>query len=189
MNSGRVGLVKALAGIAVGGLLVLLASGRVWSTAHVVIPGASAVKLSVTGHAVEPSLPALGIALLALAAGIVAARGRLRAVVAFVVALVGGLCVVVAFVGRSSVSSALRAHELGGAGVPVHGSANGWWVVAALGGLIAFVTGGIAMVRGARWAAMGSKYEVPEARREREVAVDPDQAAWEVLDSGGDPTA
>jgi uncharacterized membrane protein (TIGR02234 family) len=188
MRSGTASLLRALVGIAAGGLLVLLASGRVWSTERVAVPGAPALPLSVTGHAVEPSLPALGIALLALAAGIIAARGRLRIVVAAVVAVVGAGSAVVAVVGRGSVSAALRAHEIGGAGVPVHGSANGWWVIAAIGGVVAFVTGVIAMIRGAKWAALGSKYEVPAARPERVVAVDPDQAAWEVLDRGGDPT-
>ena len=87
MIAERRGLVRAVVGVAIAGVLVLIASGRVWSTARVRIPGAPVTPVSVAGHAVEPSLPALGIALLALAAAVIAARGRLRRLVGIVVAI------------------------------------------------------------------------------------------------------
>lgn len=181
------GIVRALVGIAVGGVLVLVASGRVWSTATLHVPGAPASDVSVSGHAVEPALPALGIALLALAVAVLAASGPMRRVAGVLVAAVGGLALGVSIAGRSAVSSALTAHEIGDAGIPVHGSANGWWVVAALGGLIAFLVGLVVVVRSGQWAAMGRKYEAPQ-RIAAPVGVDPAETAWEALDRGEDPT-
>ncbi|HWC35142.1 MAG TPA: Trp biosynthesis-associated membrane protein [Mycobacteriales bacterium] len=183
---GRAGLLRALAGVAIGGVLVLLASGRVWAAATVRVPAAPVSRVAVTGHAVEPSLPALGIALLALAAGVIAARGVLRRVVGLVVVAVGGAALAVAVAGRGAVSRALTAHEVGDAGVPVHGTANGWWVMAAAGALVAIVAGALVVVRSRGWAALGSKYEAPS--RQQPVAVDTAESAWAALDRGEDPT-
>ncbi len=189
MREGTRGLVRALVGVAVAGVLVLVASGRVWSTARVRIPGAADTSVSVTGHAVEPSLPALGIALLALAAAVIAARGRLRRVVGIVVAAVGGIALGVSIAGRTAVSSALTSHEVGGLGVPAHGTANVWWLPAALGGLLAVLVGLAVAVRGQRWAALGHKYEAPHAAAPAAGSADSKIAAWEALDRGQDPTA
>lgn len=177
-------LMTALGALLLGGVLVLVASGRVWSTATVNVPGAPASPISVTGHAVEPSLPALGVALLALVAAVIAAKGRLRRAVGVVVVVVAGIALGVSIAGRSSVSSALTSHEIGGLGVPAHGTANGWWIVAAVGGLIAVIAGLAVAVRGGRWAAMGRKYEAPRPVP----ASDPADSAWEALDRGEDPT-
>lgn len=187
-NQGAAGLIRALIGVAVAGVLVLVASGRVWSTTRVRIPGAAVTRVSVTGHAVEPSLPALGIALLALAAAVIAARGRLRRAVGVVVAAVGAIALGVAVAGRSAVSSALTSHEVGGLGVPAHGSANGWCLVAALGGLIAVLVGIAVVTRGGQWAAMGRKYEAPHEGDRAGVAAGSAQGTWEALDRGEDPT-
>jgi uncharacterized membrane protein (TIGR02234 family) len=167
-------------------VLILVSSGRVWSSTRVRIPGAAVTRVSVTGHAVEPSLPALGIALLALAAAVVAARGRLRRTVGVLVAVVGATALVVAVAGRSAVSSALTAHEPGGLGVPARGSADAWWMVAALGGLIATVVGVTVLVRGGSWTSMGSKYDAPAQRQQ---TVDHAASAWAAIDRGEDPTA
>jgi uncharacterized membrane protein (TIGR02234 family) len=186
MSSAR-GLVGSLVGVAVGGALILLASGRVWATATVHVPGAPTSKVSVTGHAVEPALPALGIALLALAVAILAGRGLMRRLVGVTVTVVGGIALGVAIAGRGAVSSALTGHEIGDAGIPVHGSANGWWLLAALGGLLTLLVGLVVTVRSGRWAAMGAKYEPP--RLEAQAPTSPDaQGAWDALDRGEDPT-
>jgi uncharacterized membrane protein (TIGR02234 family) len=183
------GLLGAIAGLVVGGVLVLVAAGRVWSTARVRVPGAPLSPVAVTGHAVEPSLSALAIALLALAAAVIAARGRMRRAVGVVILVVAGIAVGVSIAGRSAVSAALTSHEPGGLGVPAHGSANGWWVVAAVGGLCGFLAGLAVVVRGGRWAAMGRKYEAPQGRSGQDaVASDPDGSAWDALDRGEDPT-
>jgi uncharacterized membrane protein (TIGR02234 family) len=187
MGSAGAGLVRALLGIAIGGVLILVASGRVWSTTQVRIPGAAATRVSVTGHAVEPSLPALGIALLALAAAVIAARGTLRRVVGVLVTALGAAALGVAVAGRSAVSAALTTHEVGGLGVPAHGAADGWWVVAAVGGLVAGLAGVVVVVRGSRWASMGSKYDAPTSPRPQ--VLDAAESAWTAIDRGEDPTA
>lgn len=181
------GVLGALAGLVVGGVLVLIASGRVWSTATVHVPGASTAPVSVTGHAVEPSLPALGIALLALGAAVIAARAWMRRAVGAVIVAVGAIALGVSIGGRSAVSSALTSHEVGGLGVPVHGTANAWWVVAALGGLVAVLVGLAVTIRSGRWAAMGRKYEAPQAAAPVAASADP-ASAWDALDRGEDPT-
>jgi hypothetical protein len=174
-------------GTAVSGLLVLLASGRVWSSATARLPGAAVSKVSVTGHAVEPSLPALGIALLALAAGLIAAKGALRRLVGALVVVVGGTALGVAVAGLGSVSSALTAHEPGGLSLPIHGTANGWWVMAAIGGLLAVIVGGLAVGRSGNWAALGRKYEAP-GTPQRVAAGESAVSTWDALDRGEDPT-
>lgn len=184
----KLGLARAVAVVAIGGLLVLVASGRVWSHTTVRVPAAAAVDVSVTGHAVEPSLPALAIALFALAAGLIAARRTLRRVVGLVIVAVGGIALGVAIAGRGAVSSALTSHEVGGLAIPAHGSANGWWVVAAFGGMLAALAGLMAAVRSSGWAAMGSKYEAPSAAPVTVAAGDPADNAWDALDRGEDPT-
>jgi uncharacterized membrane protein (TIGR02234 family) len=181
------GTVRAVVGVAVAGAVVLVASGRTWASTMVRVPGLSTSDVSVTGHAVEPSLPALGIALLALAAAIIAARGRLRRVVGVVIVAVGAIAFGVAVAGRSAVSSALTHHEVGGAAIPVHGSANGWWLVAAAAALLGVLVGVATAVRGGHWAAMGGKYDAPGTVPSRPAA-DPAEAAWQALDRGEDPT-
>jgi uncharacterized membrane protein (TIGR02234 family) len=141
----------------------------------------------VSGHAVEPSLPALGVALLALAAAIIAARGRVRRIIGIVVAVVGAITLAVSIAGRSSVSSALTSHEVGGLGVPAHGTANAWWVASACGGLVAILVGVSVAARGGQWAAMGRKYEAPQGATTA-ASAEPALNAWDALDRGEDPT-
>jgi uncharacterized membrane protein (TIGR02234 family) len=178
----------ALAGVALGGILILLAGSRVWATATVDVPGAPTSTVSVTGRVVEPSLPALGIALLALAVAVIAASGVMRRLVGAVVALLGAAAVGTAVAGRGAVSAALTAHEIGDANIPVHGTANGWWVIAAVGGAIALLVGVVVAARSARWAAMGQKYEAPQPRTSAPATADPSDRAWAALDRGEDPT-
>jgi formate hydrogenlyase subunit 3/multisubunit Na+/H+ antiporter MnhD subunit len=138
-----------------------------------------------TGHAVEPALPALGIALLVLAVGIIAGRGRIRRLVGLVTALTALGTVAVAILGRGDVSSTLTGKEPGGLGIAVHAGANGWWIVALAGGLLALACGAATLAYGPRWAALGAKYEAPQADR-APIAASVDE--WDALDRGEDPT-
>jgi hypothetical protein len=177
----------AVVSCAVGGLLVLLASGRQW--AHATIANASGggrTPLSATGHVVAPSLPALGLALLALAAAILAAKRLMRRVVGVVIVFVAAATVGVAITARGDVSSALEHREVGAQGLAVHASANGWWVVAAIGGLIAVVAGAQTVLRAHQWSGLGAKYDAPTASTPGK---DPAALAWDALDRGEDPTA
>jgi uncharacterized membrane protein (TIGR02234 family) len=181
----RAGLLPVVVGIAVGGGLVLLASGREWAHTRVRVPAGTAATLRVTGHDVASSLPAVGIALLALAAAVLASSGVMRRIVGLVVVLVGAGALGVAVTAPGQVSSALEEREVGAAGIAVHASANGWWVLAAIGAALALGCGLWAVARGASWPGLGAKYDAPTAAPRRK---DPAMAAWEALDRGEDPT-
>jgi uncharacterized membrane protein (TIGR02234 family) len=170
-----------------GGLLVLLASGRQWAHATVSnISGGGSAQLSVTGHVVAPALPALGIALVALAAAILASKRTMRRIVGVVIVAVAAGTVAAAVTARGDVSSALEHREVGVQGIAVHASANGWWVLATVGGLLALVAGVLTVVRAEQWSALGAKYDAPSAPAPTK---DPATVAWDALDRGEDPTA
>ncbi|HWB66869.1 MAG TPA: Trp biosynthesis-associated membrane protein [Mycobacteriales bacterium] len=191
--SSRRAVVEAVLGIAVGAGLLLLSAAETWSRATVTSPGNGAsLPLSVTGKDVAPALPALGYALLALAGAVIASRGVLRRVVGALVVFVGAAALGVAVTARGDVSGALEDKELGVRGVAVHAGANGWWVPALLGGLVAVVVGAVVVARSRNWARMGAKYDAPTAPSPATAEpkpVDPDAQAWAALDRGEDPTA
>jgi uncharacterized membrane protein (TIGR02234 family) len=187
MTSARRSPAVAVLSCAVGGLLVLLSSGRQWAhTTLVVAAGGNHVALSVTGHTVAPSLPALGVALLALSAAIIASNRLMRRIVGVVVVFIAAAAVGVGFAARDDVSSALEHREVGVQGLVVHASANGWWVVAVLGGLLALGAGILTVVRADQWSALGAKYDAPTSPAPTK---DPAAVAWDALDRGEDPTA
>jgi hypothetical protein len=185
MSNPRVSLIRAVLCAAVGGLLVLLASGREWAQTKVQVPAGPRVVVTATGHAIEPALPALGIALLALAAAIIAGRGVIRRVVGIAIALAAAGALVTSVIGRGHVSRTLSAKEPGGLGISVHGSANLWWLVAVVGAVLALASGIVTAARGPRWVALGAKYEAPSTAPR---VVTPSVDAWDALDRGEDPT-
>jgi uncharacterized membrane protein (TIGR02234 family) len=177
----------AVLACAAGGLLVLLASGRQW--AHTTLANAGSggsATLTATGHVVAPSLPALALALLALSAAILASKRLMRRVVGVVIVFVAAAAVGVSVAARGDVSAALEHREVGAQGLAVHASANGWWVVAAIGGLIAVVAGAMTVLRAEQWSGLGAKYDAPSAPTPTK---DPAAVAWDALDRGEDPTA
>jgi uncharacterized membrane protein (TIGR02234 family) len=185
--SGRRPLGLAITTIAAGGLLVLLTGGRVWARAsQPSLVGSGHVALSATGHQVAPAIPALALALLTLAAAVLAARGALRRVVGVVVVFVGATTIGVTLKAVGQVSQALERREVGATGLAVHASANGWWVLALIGGLLATAAGALTVLRGNHWAALGARYDAPTAPPR---ATDPAADAWAALDRGEDPTA
>jgi uncharacterized membrane protein (TIGR02234 family) len=182
----RRGPAFAVIGCALGGLLVLLTGGREWAhTSLSGVAGAGRSTLSVTGHQVAPSITAVGISLLALAAAILASNGVMRRVAGVLVVLVAGAAIGVAFTARGDVSSALRQREVGPTGFSVHATANGWWIVTAIGGVLALAAGVMTVFHSRRWSRMGEKYDAPSAPRP---AKDPATVAWDALDRGEDPT-
>jgi uncharacterized membrane protein (TIGR02234 family) len=168
----------------VGGVLVLVTSGRVWARAA--SPRQAATALTVTGHQAASSIPATGIALIALALAILAGSGVLRRMVGAVTALMGVAAVGAAIYGRGNVSGALADREVGATGLAVHASANGWWVVALVGGLLAIAAGLMTAAWAPRWTGMAERYESPNAPKPKR---DPAAVAWDALDRGEDPTA
>jgi uncharacterized membrane protein (TIGR02234 family) len=170
---------------AAGGLLVLVSSGRIWAHATV-HHDTGATSVSVTGHDVAASLAPIGIALLALSAAILAATGFMRRLVGLMIIVVAASAISAAFTARGNVSSALERHEAGVTGLAVHGTANGWWALAAIGGFLAVSAGILTVFRAGRWKGLGRKYDGPTAQAP---VKDPAAVAWEALDRGEDPTA
>jgi len=176
----------AVIACAAGGLVVLLASGRQWAAASVSnIAGGGASTLSATGHVVAPALPALAFALLALAAAILASKRLMRRIVGVVIVFIAAATVGVSVAARGDVAGALEHREVGVQGIAVHASANGWWVVATIGGLLAVAAGIMTVMRAEHWSAMGAKYDAPSAPAPTK---DPATVAWDALDRGEDPT-
>ncbi|HTR69100.1 MAG TPA: Trp biosynthesis-associated membrane protein [Mycobacteriales bacterium] len=170
---------------AVGGLLVLLSAGRTWARTTVHLQ-TGVVSLSVAGHDVVSALSSIGIALIALAAAILASSGLIRRMVGLVIVGVAGSAIAVAVTARGRVSSALEDKEVGVRGVSVHASANGWWLVALAGGILAVIAGVLVVARSAQWWELGRRYDAPTATTPSK---DPATLAWEALDRGEDPTA
>lgn len=181
--TGRSSPAVAVIATAVGGLLILLTSGRQW--AETTLPG-GAGRLAVTGHQVSAAIPATAYALLALAVAILASSGPIRRVVGGFVVLLGSLAVVTAIKARGHVAAALADQEQGAIGRVVHASANGWWVVALLGGGLAIGAGALTLVRSGAWSRMGAKYDAPTAAPPP--TRDPAAVTWDALDRGEDPT-
>jgi uncharacterized membrane protein (TIGR02234 family) len=169
-----------------GALAILLASGRQWAHTTLGSVAGDHSSLSVTGHQVAPSLPALAFALLPLAAAILASRGLLRRIVGVVIVFVAAAVVGVGVTAPGDVSSALEHRELGAQGLAVHASANGWWLVATFGGLLGLVAGVLTVFFSEQWSGMGAKYDAPTAPKPTK---DPAAVAWDALDRGEDPTA
>lgn len=203
------GLPRALVGCALGGALILIAQAVTWSRASLPRPAGGTQQVSVAGHDVASGLPAIGWALLALALALLAANGLMRRVVGALILLIGVAGIATAVVARGQVSAAVTKAAFTPPVHPVHASAGGWWVVAAIGGLLAALAGAAAVARGGRWGGLGARYETPvgagddDAARNRDAAavgavgahrgadaaVTDDAEAWRALDRGEDPTA
>ena len=186
--STRRAFVAVLSGCALTGALVLIVAGRVWGSASLRTVTGSIDRVSVTGHGAEPALPALGIALLVLAAGVIAARGWLRRAVGLAVVFVGASVVALAVASRSDVASALehRTFAVAHTSVPPH--VSGWAVITALCGVVAVGCGALTVVVGSRWPGLGARYDASGARGK---SLDSDATAmseWDALDRGEDPT-
>ena len=174
MSGPRRELTTAVVVCALGAVLALLTAGRTWR----VVSAKGSIRLpaqQLTGTELLPWLPAVALAGLAGAGALLAMRGKARAVL--------GLLLVVAGL------------PLVGAGV--YGAATGRPVVPlllGLGGAMISYAGVRALLRGASWPALSSRYERPSAPEpgeyvERSGPSRSDVAMWDALDRGEDPTS
>jgi len=177
-------LVFAAVACAAGGLLVLLSAGQHWGSVTTRATIGARQHLSVSGHTVAPALSALGIALLALAVALLAARGVVRRIVALLAIVAAAAVVPVAIDGRSSVGHELAARAFGSTARSLGGSRPLWWLVAVVGGVLAAAAGAAVVLRGGRWSGLGAKYDAPAATPAAQPALDP----WDAIDRGHDPT-
>lgn len=184
----RRAFVVVLATCVVAGTVVLVAAGRTWGRAALSTVTGSVDHVSVTGHGVEPALPALGVALLVLTGGLIAARGWLRRSVGLLVVVVGAAVVALAVASRSDIAEALsqRAFAVADSNVPPRTS--GWAVVSALAGALAVGCGALTVIVGARWPAFGARYDAAGARGGRKGGGSKAMSEWDALDRGEDPT-
>ena len=186
--TGRRAFVGVFLGCLLAGAVVVIASGRTWGRASLATVTGSVDRVTVTGHGAEPALPALGIALLVLTAGLIAARGWLRRVVGLIVVVVGAVMIALAVASRSDVATALehRAFAVRDSAVAPHTSA--WAVVSALAGVLAVACGAVTVFVGSRWPALGARYDAAGARGARRDGAANAMSEWDALDRGEDPT-
>lgn len=182
--NGRRGMVIAVALVAAGGAVAVVTAGRSWAQASLVAATGTPTHAGVSGHVVAPAMSALGLALVALAAATVAARGFVRRVVGALVVAIGSAVVAVAAHGHADLPGALVRRAFAVQPNGVHADVSPWWVVAACAGVVAVLAGALTVALAGRWPAMGARYETPAARGRGDAAA----TAWDALDRGEDPT-
>src|SRR5262249_45014896 len=128
-----------------------------------------------TGTELLPWLPAVALVGLAGAGALLAIRGRWRSALGVLLAVAGLLLATAGVYGAATAG--------GQAGYPV---------LLGLGGLLLGYGGGRALLRGASWPALGSRYDRPAPEPvdyiERSGPSRSDVAMWDALDRGEDPT-
>lgn len=180
-------------------VLLLLGAGTAWTSGSltwftVEVPTArGTVAASVTGSQIQPTVTAVAAVLLAAVAATVALSGIARRVLGVLVALAGvaaGATAVARIVTPPAPAELVSARAgLNTAGQPIGTSpvsvgAGPWVAVAA--GVLGLAAGVLLVVRERRMARLGARYAAPGSAT---APSDPDRAAWEQLDDGGDPTA
>jgi LPXTG-motif cell wall-anchored protein len=176
-RSTRRDLTTTVLACAVGGGLALFAGTRTWMAESISRPAPlPPAQVAHTGAALSPWLTALGLVGLAGAGALLAVRGRARPLLG-VLLLASGAAVVAG----------------GGHGVAVAQPRYALWpLLCVLGGGLIGYAGLRALLRGASWPALGSRYERPVAEPvetvERGGPSRSDVAMWDALDRGEDPT-
>ena len=179
-------LLYAVAVSAAGGVILLLAAGRTWGSLTAAAPGQARQHVSVTGQALAGSLPALGLALLALSVAALAGNGWMRRIAGAFIVLVGASAVPAALHAHSDVRHALVAKLFGVSAGTAQVHEAPWWLVAVVAGVLAAASGVAIAINGNRWAGMGRRYDAPVPPEERPAGPDD---AWSALDRGEDPTS
>lgn len=170
----RRGLGAALATLAVGAGLLLLAAGRGWAvgTERRSVAGTFLlVHHAVTGHALSGTGTAAGVLGLAGLAAVPAVRGVVRRIVAALLVLAGVAATIVALQHAGSAPAGLRA--------------TGWPEVSAVGGLLLAAAGVQCLVRGRAWPGLSRRHDAPALRAPSRSGP---TGLWDALDRGEDPT-
>jgi hypothetical protein len=197
--SPRRALTAAVLGCVAGAGAALYAASRTWQVLLTPRPAPQpALVEHLTGSALLPLLPALGLVALAGAGGIVAAKGVARTGVGALLAAAG---LGIVFIERGVLGR--------------DGLALGWVVVATAGGILVATAGALTLRNGRRWPVMGARYDRAgsagptgaESTPDGAVAADgrpagagqvvdagdgsvhiEDTAWWDAIDRGEDPT-
>ena len=153
-----------------GSALVLFALGQTWYRAaesqRLTI---DAVSTSVRGSQLVSGARALGYVGLSGVVALAATKSWGRVIVGVLV-LAAGVGIVI---------DVARAIQDGPA------TPSGWAWPTLAGGVVLGLSGALVAVRGRKWAALSSSYQVPAARAQEPAS---DKAVWDALDRGEDPT-
>lgn len=175
---------------------ILIAQAVTWVAVSVPHTTGGSQRVVLHGHDIEPALAPVGWALLALTVAQVAGHGPIRRLVGVVMVLVGAAGVAVAFAARRDTGPTVLHHTFAPAVSGMHPAPNAWWVVAAVGGLLAVLTGAYVAVASGGWERLSAKYDAPAgdaAPPEPSAGVgapaEDDTVTWKALDRGEDPTA
>lgn len=179
--------------IAVAGGTALLAGSQPWISFTLDGDGASH---SATGHAINPALSPVAIAVVAAALALTIAGRAFRIVLGVLVTLLGAS---IAALTASSAASPLGAVNgtitgltgiTGGASQVTSIATSPWPWVTLAAGAIAGLLGLVVLITGGKWAQAGRKYE--NAPREAATTANvgkPDRISdWDALSDGEDPT-
>jgi uncharacterized membrane protein (TIGR02234 family) len=196
-STSRRGYAAALALLAVGGALMLLAYGRVWVTATVGEAGLPSLSVELTGRDLQPESTATALVALAGIAALIATR-RVGRMVTGTVLLVLGLvsaarAVQFAVSDASSTTSdgtvgRLVAERTGVGSTGLVATHSAWWAVALVAALLVSLAGVVVVLRSRAWPVLGGRYE-PAGAPERTSTERRPESAWDQLDRGLDPTA
>jgi uncharacterized membrane protein (TIGR02234 family) len=174
----------ALLLLVVGGGLAFLAYGQTWVTVTTAPAGLPATTVTVSGRELDPTAGYLPLLLLAAVLAVWATSGWLRRIVGVIAALAA----VVVTVGALRASPPWRGAITTPDGVVVAAGgyqAGLWWLLAALGGVLALVGAVLVAWRGPGWSTMARRYERAPGPADSPLT---DRATWDLLDAGVDPT-
>jgi uncharacterized membrane protein (TIGR02234 family) len=176
-----------------GGVIAWAAAGRPWATATVG-EAPNTLKIAATGNDVSGGVTALGLTALAGGLALFATRRLARRLVG-VLLIAAGIGVAVYAFGERGTSHASHvladkaaAKGFAAGSVSVHTAS--WWILAVLGGVLVALAGVSALVRGATWPGMSSRYENAALKQAATRTADTGSSKdlWDALDRGEDPT-
>ena len=176
-----------------GGVIAWAAAGRPWATATVG-DAPNTLKVAASGNDLSAGVTALGLTALAGGLALFATQRMARRLVGVLLVAAGVGAAVYAFGERGSGHAvhvlAEKASAKGFAAGSIHAQMASWWVVSALGGVLVVVAGVAAIVRGATWPGMSSRYEnaATGTAAARVVDTGSSKDLWDALDRGEDPT-
>jgi uncharacterized membrane protein (TIGR02234 family) len=191
---GRRSFRTTLVVLGAGAALLLLASGRTWSTTTIGGGDVPTVTVALTGS----DLMAGGAVALLVLAGLaaLAATRRLGRILVGVLLVLTGLGIVF-FAARFGTTwnnsdgdgGTIRSlvFERAGTEGSTSTTVTAWWTAAALAGVLVVVGGALAVLRSESWPQMGRRYERRPGAGGPQRDVRP-RSAWDQLDEGIDPT-
>lgn len=179
------------------GAAALWGSGSApWFTVDVPTATRGTVAASATGAQLQPAVTAVAALLVAAVAALVALSGIARRLLGVLVGAgaiaAAGLAVRLLVVPPTAVELASARAGLTAPNAPEGAGAvvaTPWPWLAVVGGVVGLAAAVLLVWREPRMPRLGARYSAPGAQKDEAEETDPDRAAWERLDAGGDPTA